>query len=84
MRHDPSRGPAPLPGPDRGTGRIEALGDACLDSHAYRSGVLGELQVIVGHEAWIWPLADPVRTVGIAPMAPGPFAGELPARTSLR
>lgn len=64
--------------------RVEALGDAGLDSHTYRSGVLGELHAVVGHDAWVWPLADPVTTVGVAPMAQGPFAGELPALISLR
>lgn len=65
-------------------GRIVALGDAHLDSHAYRSGVLNELDAVLAHDAWVWPLADPVTTVGIAPMAQGPFAGELPALISLR
>lgn len=64
--------------------RVEALGDARLDSHAYRSGVLGELSALVEHDAWVWPLADPVTTVGVAPMAQGPFVGELPALISLR
>ncbi|AIY03874.1 MULTISPECIES: helix-turn-helix transcriptional regulator [Arthrobacter] len=64
--------------------RVQALGDARLNSHAYRSGVLGELHTVVGHDAWVWPLADPVTSVGVAPMAQGPFAGELPALISLR
>lgn len=64
--------------------RIVALGDARLDSHAYRTGVLAQLHAVVGHDAWVWPLADPVTTVGVAPMAQGPFAGELPALISLR
>lgn len=64
--------------------RIAALGGARLDSHAYRAGVLGGLRAVVGHDAWVWPLADPLTTVGIAPMAQGPFAGELPALIALR
>lgn len=68
----------------RSLDRVAALGQARLDSHAYRCGVLSELQAVVGHDAWIWPLADPVTTVGVAPMALGPFAGELPALISLR
>ncbi|MBP2411288.1 hypothetical protein JOF48_000087 [Arthrobacter stackebrandtii] len=64
--------------------RVEELGGAGLESHAYRAGVLGELHAVVGHDAWVWPLADPVTTVGVAPMAQGPFAGELPALISLR
>lgn len=64
--------------------RVEALGAAGLESHTYRSGVLGELDAVVSHDAWIWPLADPATTVGVAPMAQGPFAGELPALISLR
>lgn len=64
--------------------RILALGAAGMDSHSYRSGVLAELKTLVPHDAWVWPLADPITTVGIAPMAQGPFAEELPALISLR
>jgi DNA-binding CsgD family transcriptional regulator len=64
--------------------RVTALGAAGLESHAYRAAVLNEVSAIVGHDAWVWPLADPQTTVGISPMAQGPFAGELPALISLR
>lgn len=64
--------------------RIAALKDARLDSHAYRAAVLVELAALVGHDFWVWPLADPQTTVGIAPMAQGPFAAELPALIALR
>ena len=64
--------------------RILPLGAAGMDSHSYRSGVLAELKALVPHDAWVWPLADPVTTVGIAPMAQGPFTRELPALISLR
>lgn len=64
--------------------RIAALGGARMDSHSYRACVLAELGAVVGHDAWVWPLADPVTTVGIAPMARGPFAAELPELIALR
>lgn len=64
--------------------RILALGAAGMDNHSCRSGVLAELKTLVPHDAWVWPLADPVTTVGIAPMAQGPFTRELPALIWLR
>ncbi|POH58066.1 helix-turn-helix transcriptional regulator [Arthrobacter glacialis] len=64
--------------------RVAALGDAHLESHLYRAGVLGELRAVVSFDGWVWPLADPVTTVGIAPMAQVPGVPELPLLIALR
>ncbi|ALE91672.1 hypothetical protein AOC05_03870 [Arthrobacter alpinus] len=64
--------------------RVTALGDAHLDSHTYRAGVLDELRAVVVYDAWVWPLAGPVTTVGMTPMAQVPCAEELPLLISLR
>ena len=58
--------------------RVTALDEARLESHAYRCEVLEELSASIGHEAWVWPLADPITTVGISPMAQVPGTAELP------
>ncbi|WP_186759245.1 hypothetical protein [Arthrobacter alpinus] len=55
-----------------------------MDSHTYRAGVLDELRAVVVYDAWVWPLAGPVTTVGMTPMAQVPCAEELPLLISLR
>lgn len=64
--------------------RIAALDGARLESHEYRRAVLREIAGFVGHEAWVWPLADPLTTVGISPMARIPCTEELPLLISLK
>ncbi|MFL4475243.1 LuxR C-terminal-related transcriptional regulator [Paeniglutamicibacter sp. MACA_103] len=64
--------------------RIAALDDARLESHEYRRAVLREIAGIAGHDAWVWPLADPLTTVGISPMARIPCAEELPLLIALK
>ncbi len=64
--------------------RVTALDEARLESHAYRSAVLEELSAPIGHEAWVWPLADPITTVGVSPMAQVPGTAELPLLITLK
>ena len=64
--------------------RIAALDDARLESHEYRRAVLHELSGTIGYEAWVWPLSDPLTTVGISPMARIPCPDELPLLITLK
>ncbi|WP_411732062.1 helix-turn-helix transcriptional regulator [Paeniglutamicibacter sp.] len=64
--------------------RIAALDDARLESHEYRRAVLREIAGFIGHEAWVWPLADPLTAVGISPMARIPCPEELPLLITLK
>lgn len=67
----------------RSVERIRLLGDADLghqnlDHQALRRAVLAELGRIVPFDAFVWPLCDPVTTVGVAPRARIPCPQELP------
>ncbi len=61
--------------------RIEDIARQALDSVALRATVLDVLAEVVGFDAYVWLLTDPVTTVGSAPLAdiPGLRLGELPA-----
>lgn len=68
----------------RSQDRVKALARERLDSHAYRAAARQELRALAGHDAWVWPLADPCTTVGIAPMAESPCPQELPLLIALK
>jgi DNA-binding CsgD family transcriptional regulator len=59
--------------------RIEALGANHLGVMHLRRQVLGILREVVGFDAYVWLLTDPVTTVGAAPLADVPCLPELPA-----
>ena len=61
-----------------------ALDGAMLEHHAYRRTVLRELSTAMGFDAWVWPLSDPITTVGISPMAQVPCTDELPLLVRLK
>ncbi|RAX49675.1 LuxR family transcriptional regulator [Arthrobacter sp. AQ5-05] len=69
---------------ERLVARVTALDEARLESHDYRRAVLEELSATIGREAWVWPLADPITTVGISPMAQVPGTAELPVLITLK
>ena len=59
--------------------RIEAIGGAGLESRELRRQVLAVLREVVGFDAYVWLLTDPVTAVGAAPLAEVPCITELPA-----
>jgi DNA-binding NarL/FixJ family response regulator len=59
--------------------RIEALCAAPLDARNLRRQVLAILREVVGFDAYVWLLTDPVTAVGAAPLAEVPCMAELPA-----
>jgi DNA-binding CsgD family transcriptional regulator len=59
--------------------RIEAIGAAGLESRELRRQVLAVLREVVGFDAYVWLLTDPVTAVGAAPLAEVPCITELPA-----
>jgi len=59
--------------------RIEAIGKASLDSIDLRRQALEVLREVVGFDAYVWLLTDPVTAVGAAPLADVPCMPELPA-----
>lgn len=64
--------------------RVEVLAGDKLDSHAFRSAVLENVQAVMPYDVWVWPLADPVTTVGIAPMAQLTHPQEVPLLIALK
>ena len=63
----------------RARARIEAI---CAESHDDRSLRLHVLEVlgqVIGFDAYVWLLTDPVTAVGVAPLADVPCLSELPA-----
>ncbi|MEO6530244.1 MAG: LuxR C-terminal-related transcriptional regulator [Specibacter sp.] len=64
--------------------RAAALAGQGLDSQAFRTAALGILTAAVPHDAWVWPMTDPVTQVGIAPMAKVPCTRELPLLIRLK
>lgn len=59
--------------------RIEAIGAEPLDARSLRREVLAVLREVVGFDAYVWLLTDPVTAVGAAPLADVPCMAELPA-----
>ena len=59
--------------------RIVALGTESLDARGLRLQVLEVLREVIGFDAHVWLLTDPVTTVGAAPLADVPCLPELPA-----
>lgn len=59
--------------------RIVALADADLEDRALRRAVLDVLREVIGFDAYVWLLTDPVTEVGSAPLADVPCLPELPA-----
>src|SRR5260370_33906950 len=64
---------------NRACERIEAIGAEPLDAMNLRLRVLDVLRGMVGFDAHVWLLTDPVTTVGAAPLAAVPCLPELPA-----
>jgi DNA-binding CsgD family transcriptional regulator len=58
--------------------RIAAIGAEPLDAMHLRRQVLEVLGEVIGHDAYVWLLTDPVTTVGAAPLAAVPCLPELP------
>lgn len=59
--------------------RIERLSEAASDARTFRADVLSELHRVVGFDAHVWLLTDPVTTVGSDPHADVPAFGQLPS-----
>lgn len=68
----------------RSVERLGALDEKGLESHAYRAAACREISGILGYDAWVWPMADPLTAVGIAPMAVSPCGHELPLMITLK
>jgi DNA-binding CsgD family transcriptional regulator len=59
--------------------RIETMVAKPLDAKSMRLRVLAVLREVVGFDAYVWLLTDPVTAVGAAPLADVPCLPELPA-----
>ena len=59
--------------------RIAALDAAGLEDKDLRRRVLAVLREVIGFDAFVWLLTDPVTAVGAAPLAEVPCVTELPA-----
>jgi DNA-binding CsgD family transcriptional regulator len=59
--------------------RIEAICAEFRDDRSLRLEVLAVLREVIGFDAYVWLLTDPVTTVGVAPLADVPGLPELPA-----
>ena len=59
--------------------RIEALASGAVDARDLRRDVLAELREVIGFDAYVWLLTDPVTAVGAAPLADVPCMEELPS-----
>jgi DNA-binding CsgD family transcriptional regulator len=59
--------------------RIAAIGAEPLGAMRLRGQVLEALREVIGYDAYVWLLTDPVTTVGAAPLAAVPCLPELPA-----
>lgn len=59
--------------------RIAALDAAGLGDKDLRRRVLAGLREVIGFDAYVWLLTDPVTAVGAAPLAEVPCVTELPA-----
>ena len=63
----------------RARGRIEAICAEFHDARSLRLQVLAVLGEVIGFDAYVWLLTDPVTAVGAAPLADVPCLPELPA-----
>jgi DNA-binding CsgD family transcriptional regulator len=64
--------------------RIERLCAEPLDERPLREQTLAELRRLVGCDAFVWLLTDPVTTVGVSPLADVPSFSELPTTIRLK
>lgn len=69
---------------NRSQERIRLLAGSDLDHQALRTAVLAEVATMVPFDAFVWPLCDPVTTVGMAPRARIPCPQELPTLIRLK
>ncbi|TDT75899.1 DNA-binding CsgD family transcriptional regulator [Arthrobacter sp. AG258] len=69
---------------DRSQERIRLLAGSDLDHQALRTAILAEVATMVPFDAFVWPLCDPVTTVGMAPRARTPCPQELPTLIRLK
>lgn len=63
---------------------IERLCRSAADETAFRVAVLDELRRVIGFDAHVWIMTDPVTCVGSAPLAEVPCLPELPAAIGLK
>lgn len=63
----------------RAADRVAELAAAGLGDRELRRQVIGVLGDVIGFDAYVWLLTDPVTAVGTAPLAEVPCIGELPA-----
>jgi DNA-binding CsgD family transcriptional regulator len=63
---------------------IERLCAGSLDERSLREQALVELRRLVGFDAYVWLLTDPVTAVGVSPVADVPTFSELPATIRLK
>lgn len=59
--------------------RVESICAEFHDARSLRLEVLAVLREIIGFDAYVWLLTDPVTAVGVAPLADVPCLPELPA-----
>lgn len=69
---------------NRSQERIRLLAGSDLDHQALRTAILAEVATMVPFDAFVWPLCDPVTTVGMAPRARIPCPQELPTLIRLK
>src|SRR5215471_7412521 len=63
----------------RALDRVAELASAGLGDRELRRQVLVALGEVIGFDAYVWLLTDPVTAVGAAPLADVPCIDELPA-----
>lgn len=63
---------------------IERLCRTAADETVFRVAVLDELRHVIGFDAHVWIMTDPVTCVGSAPLAEVPCLPELPAGIRLK
>jgi DNA-binding NarL/FixJ family response regulator len=59
--------------------RIAAIATAAVDARSLRLETLAVLREVIGFDAHVWLLTDPVTAVGAAPLADVPCMKELPS-----
>lgn len=64
--------------------RIERICASSSDSRQLRAEILDALRRIVGFDAWVWVVTDPVTTVGVSPVAQVPSFADLPTTIRLK
>jgi hypothetical protein len=63
----------------RARARVESICAEFHDARSLRLEMLAVLREVIGFDAYVWLLTDPVTAVGVAPLADVPCLPELPA-----